>query len=192
MCRWILLPALLLAGSPAWGAPKNAPNVVFILADDLGWSDTTINGTTRFYQTPNLERLRKRGMRFTNAYAASPVCSPTRCSILTGLYPGRVGITGPVCHQPDEREEARLLAKIQEFRELDEATSAKSAGSVGPRGKHVPKYTRLKGWCKSWDDKEKLDSERLAARTVKEFVKVFSLCYRMTSAHSLMNSERRR
>jgi len=113
MSRWFLLPALLLAADPAWAAPQAAPNVIFILADDLGWSDTTINGTTKFYQTPNVQRLAKRGVRFTNAYAASPVCSPTRCSILTGLYPGRVGITSPVCHQPDEREEAKMLAKAR-------------------------------------------------------------------------------
>lgn len=75
--------------------PSEKPNIVFILADDLGWSDTTLNGTTRLYRTPNLERLAKRGMTFRNAYAASPLCSPTRASIMTGLYPGRIGITDP-------------------------------------------------------------------------------------------------
>jgi arylsulfatase A-like enzyme len=71
------------------------PNIVFILADDLGWSDTTLYGTTRLYQTPNIERLAERGMRFTQAYAANPLCSPTRASILSGLYPGRIGMTLP-------------------------------------------------------------------------------------------------
>ena len=70
-------------------------NVVFILADDLGWSDTSLFGTTRLYQTPNLERLAKRGMLFSRAYAASPLCSPTRASILTGQNPARIGITAP-------------------------------------------------------------------------------------------------
>lgn len=74
------------------------PNVVFILADDLGWSDTTLYGTTRFYQTPNIERLAKRGMTFTRAYSASPLCSPTRSAILTGLSPARTGITTPNGH----------------------------------------------------------------------------------------------
>jgi arylsulfatase A-like enzyme len=74
------------------------PNVLLILADDLGWSDTTLYGTTKFYQTPNIERLARRGMVFTRAYAASPLCSPTRASILTGQNPARVGITAPVCH----------------------------------------------------------------------------------------------
>lgn len=76
------------------------PNVVFILADDLGWSDTTLYGTTTLYQTPNIERLSKRGMTFTHAYAASPLCSPTRSAILTGLHPARTGLTAPNCHLP--------------------------------------------------------------------------------------------
>jgi arylsulfatase A-like enzyme len=76
------------------------PNVVFILADDLGWSDTTLFGTTSFYETPHIERLAKRGMTFRNAYSASPLCSPTRASILTGLSPARLGLTAPQCHLP--------------------------------------------------------------------------------------------
>lgn len=76
------------------------PNVLFILADDLGWSDTTLFETTKFYQTPNIERLAKRGMTFTRAYSSSPLCSPTRASVLTGLSPARHGITAPTCHLP--------------------------------------------------------------------------------------------
>jgi arylsulfatase A-like enzyme len=76
------------------------PNVLFILADDLGWSDTTPYGRTKFYQTPNVERLAKRGMLFTRAYSASPLCSPTRSAILTGMSPARTGITTPSCHLP--------------------------------------------------------------------------------------------
>ena len=76
------------------------PNVVFILADDLGWSDTTLFGTTTFYKTPHLERLARRGMTFTRAYSSSPLCSPTRASVLTGLSPARHGITSPNCHLP--------------------------------------------------------------------------------------------
>src|SRR3981081_4406845 len=71
---------------------SHPPNVVFILMDDLGWSDTTCYGST-FYETPNLDRLATQGVRFTNAYAACPVCSPTRASIMTGKYPARLGIT---------------------------------------------------------------------------------------------------
>jgi arylsulfatase A-like enzyme len=83
-------------------------NVVFILADDFGWSDTTLFGTTKFYRTPNIERLAKRGMVFTHAYSASPLCSPTRSAILTGLSPARTGITTPGCHEPQVILEATL------------------------------------------------------------------------------------
>jgi len=76
------------------------PNVIVILCDDLGWSDTTLYGTTTLYETPNLERLAKRGMTFTRAYSASPLCSPTRSALLTGQSPARTGITTPNCHLP--------------------------------------------------------------------------------------------
>lgn len=93
-------PLLLLFAfcHPLFAAAQ--PNVIVILADDLGWSDTTLYGTTTLYQTPNLERLAKRGMTFTRAYSASPLCSPTRSALLTGLSPARTGITVPNCHEP--------------------------------------------------------------------------------------------
>lgn len=68
------------------------PNIVFILIDDLGWRDLSCYGST-FYETPNLDRLAAQGMRFTQAYAASPVCSPTRAAIMSGKHPTRVGVT---------------------------------------------------------------------------------------------------
>ena len=67
------------------------PNVIFILADDLGYSELACYGN-QFNETPALDRLSQQGMRFTNAYAAAPVCSPYRASLLTGLHPARVGI----------------------------------------------------------------------------------------------------
>src|SRR6201999_1133729 len=74
-------------------APHSAKlNVVLILADDLGWKDLGCYGSP-FYETPNLDRLASEGMRFTQAYAAGSVCSPTRASIMTGKYPARVHIT---------------------------------------------------------------------------------------------------
>lgn len=79
--------------------PPPRPDIVFILADDLGWRDLGCYGSS-FYRTPNVDRLASRGMRFTQAYAANPLCSPTRASILTGLWPARIGITAPVCHLP--------------------------------------------------------------------------------------------
>lgn len=80
------------------GQPARRPNVVLILADDLGWMDTETYGS-RFYRTPNITRLAKRGMLFRNAYAANPLCSPTRASILTGQYPARLRFTTPSGHE---------------------------------------------------------------------------------------------
>ncbi len=68
------------------------PNIVFIMADDLGWGELNTYGSD-FNETPNLNKLASQGMRFTQAYAAAPVCSPTRASLMTGQYPARVGIT---------------------------------------------------------------------------------------------------
>lgn len=102
---------LVLAASPlaSRAGDSSRPNVIFILADDLGAHDIACLGST-FYETPNLDRLAKRGARFPNAYAASPLCSPTRSSILTGQYPARIGITAPVCHLPALQLEKRLEA----------------------------------------------------------------------------------
>ena len=68
------------------------PNFIFILIDDLGWKDLGCYGS-EFYQTPNLNQLNAEGVCFTDAYAACPVCSPTRASILSGKYPATVGVT---------------------------------------------------------------------------------------------------
>ena len=68
------------------------PNIVLILIDDLGWKDLECYGSS-FYETPHLDRLAQDGMRFTDAYASCPVCSPTRASIMSGKYPARVGVT---------------------------------------------------------------------------------------------------
>ena len=105
------------------------PNIVFILADDLGWSDTTLYGTTKFYQTPNLARLAKRGMLFKRAYSASPLCSPTRASLLSGQSPARIGITAPVCHVPEVKLEASVQARApanNKARQCESATRFKT------------------------------------------------------------------
>lgn len=100
MTRSLILLSLLVVCCPTAASAADRPNILFILADDLGWSDTTLYGTTKLYRTPNIERLARRGMTFTRAYSASPLCSPTRASILTGLSPARHGITSPSCHLP--------------------------------------------------------------------------------------------
>ena len=71
---------------------KSRPNVLFILADDLGWRDLSVEGST-FYESPNIDRLAKSGMRFTQGYAGCQVCSPSRATIMLGKTPARHGIT---------------------------------------------------------------------------------------------------
>ncbi|MDF1574055.1 MAG: sulfatase [Bacteroidales bacterium] len=87
---WLLFLTLFSCSGPTQSALK--PNVVFILVDDLGWADLGCYGST-FHETPNIDRLAAESMRFTSAYAACPVCSPTRASIMTGKYPARIGVT---------------------------------------------------------------------------------------------------
>ena len=72
---------------------EKQPNFVFILVDDLGWADVKCNYPESFYDTPNIDKLAENGVRFTNAYSANPVCSPTRAAIMTGKHPNRVDIT---------------------------------------------------------------------------------------------------
>ncbi len=86
------LTAGALAGSARLAAAEPRWNVLFVLMDDLGWHDLGPYGNT-FIDTPNLNRFARESVRFTNAYAACPVCSPTRASIMTGQYPARLHLT---------------------------------------------------------------------------------------------------
>ncbi len=83
---------LALGGRMALGQAPKRPNFIFFLVDDMGWRDLGCYGST-FYETPAIDALAKQGMRFTDAYAAGPVCSPTCASIMTGKYPARLGLT---------------------------------------------------------------------------------------------------
>ena len=90
----VALTIILASALPAASLCKEPrPNVVFILADDLGWSDVSCYGQ-KLWETPHIDRLAREGMLFTDAYAASSVCSPTRASILTGKYPHRLHMSG--------------------------------------------------------------------------------------------------
>ena len=89
MKKFIAIAALLFATSLH---ADDKPNIVFFLIDDLGYMDLGCYGST-FYETPHIDALAASGARFTNAYAACPVCSPTRASIMTGKYPARMDTT---------------------------------------------------------------------------------------------------
>jgi arylsulfatase A-like enzyme len=122
----------------AWGAPDlwaaDKPNVVFFLADDLGQRDLGCYGST-FYETPNLDRLARDGARFTDAYAACPVCSPTRASLLTGQWPQRTGITdyigAPTKPEQWKRNTKSLPAPYADRLALDAPTLAKALKAAG-------------------------------------------------------------
>lgn len=88
----ITVASLVLSSCQSHQAENARPNVIFILADDLGWTDLSCYGSS-FYETPNLDKLASEGVRFTNAYAVCPVSSPTRASFQTGKYPARLHLT---------------------------------------------------------------------------------------------------
>jgi arylsulfatase A-like enzyme len=117
-------------GAAAGPAPAAArPNFIFVLIDDMGWRDAACFGST-FYETPGIDRLAAQGMRFTDAYAACPVCSPTRASIMTGKYPARLGLTDFIPGRGEKR--AKLLpAKFRQEMPLEEVTIAEALKEAG-------------------------------------------------------------
>jgi arylsulfatase A-like enzyme len=126
-----VLPSLLWADTEEHN--HRHPNFVFILIDDLGWADLGCYGST-FYETPHIDRLAATGMRFTAAYAAAPICSPTRASIMSGKYPARINTTewfgGP---QPKgyKRNTQLIPARYQDVLPLEERTVAEILKDAG-------------------------------------------------------------
>lgn len=104
-CSLFVLILLLLSQTVH---PDERPNIVLIMADDLGWTDLNCQGNSRLV-TPHLNRLASQGMRFTDAYSAAPVCSPTRAALMTGLAPARLHITN---HLPDQKRFIPENAKL--------------------------------------------------------------------------------
>lgn len=114
------------------GKKVEKPNVVFIMVDDLGWKDVGFMGST-FYETPNIDKLASKGMVFMNAYTASPLCSATRASIITGTYPARNGLTSAAGHLKKTSYTSRLTKSP---RPNQKAIQAISASRIDPN-----KYT---------------------------------------------------
>ncbi len=121
-------------------AETRRPNVVFFLVDDMGWVDSGVYGS-QYYETPHIDRLASRGMLFTNAYAANPLCSPTRASILTGKYPARLGIVaGARRRRSMATNTPRLLPESRRFLDPGEYTLAEALGEAGYRTGHFGKW----------------------------------------------------
>lgn len=112
-------------------AAPSQPNILFILVDDLGYMDVGAYNPATFYETPNIDRLAAEGMRFTDGYAANPVCSPTRYSIMTGKHPSRVDATN---FFSGRRGGKYASAPLHDRMDLEEITLAEA---LKPRGYHT-------------------------------------------------------
>ena len=104
-----------LAASQAAVLPQQKPNIIFILADDLGWQDTGFAGA-KFFETPRIDRLAAEGMIFSNAYSGGPNCSPTRACFITGTYTPRHGIYQPGGQARGDIRYMRLLVPAVNLR----------------------------------------------------------------------------
>ncbi|MFN8219057.1 MAG: sulfatase [Fimbriimonadales bacterium] len=139
-------PLVVLAAAAAFAhlghaapPPKRSPNIVFIVVDDMGWADGSCFGS-KFYQTPNMDRLAQEGTRFTQAYAACAVCSPTRAALLTGKYPARLHITDWI---PGEGAPAKSRFDVPDWQQslpLSETTLAEALKSRGYATAHIGKW----------------------------------------------------
>lgn len=130
---------------------SSRPNIVFILIDDLGWADLGCYGST-FYSTPRLDGLAEEGARFTAGYAAAPVCSPTRASLLSGKYPATVGVTQWIGGHMVGR-----LADVpyQHCLPMSELSLARALQEGGYRTWHVGKWHL--GTRRTWPDRHGFD-----------------------------------
>ena len=140
------LPAILIFATLSIAAGEanqsQLPNIVFILADDLGWHDLGCYGH-EIHETPNIDKLASDGMRFTDGYAASPVCGPTRASILSGKYPSRTGYTHNwLTPNPEERLfwGEGMPRTRHAFMKLEELTLAEALKDSGYQTAFVGKW----------------------------------------------------
>ena len=155
-----LRPSLMIAGLTVAIGPASmasgtrGPNIVVILADDLGWADLGCYGST-FHETPNLDRLARTGMRFTNAYAACPVCSPSRAAIMTGKYPARLHLTDWLPGRPDRPSQRLLRPAIRQQLPLEEFTLAEALKPSGYATASIGKWHL--GGPPFWPDRQGFD-----------------------------------
>jgi arylsulfatase A-like enzyme len=137
--RSLLKLALLAPAATLQSTQQNTPNILFILMDDLGWHDTGPYGNA-FIDTPNLNRLGQESALFTNAYAACPVCSPTRASILTGKYPARLHLTDWIPGRKQWPYAKLLTPAFEQHLPLEETTLAEAVRPRGYRSAAIGKW----------------------------------------------------
>jgi arylsulfatase A-like enzyme len=151
----IAITVAVLAGNKLNATPNNADgekqNVIIFLVDDMGWMDCGVYGS-QYYETPNIDRFAEMGMRFTQAYAANPFCSPTRAAIMTGRYPSRFELTSASAHlpanpdadltPPEKTEPWRKMSPpfIRHFMPLEEITLAEVLKKEGYSTCHIGKW----------------------------------------------------
>ena len=137
ICLALSVFSFALPGVAADKADKK-PNFVFFLVDDLGWGDLGCYGS-KFHETPNLDRLAADGMRFTNAYSACTVCSPSRAAILTGRYPGRLHLTDWIAGH-GRKNPKLLIPKWNKRMGLELTTLPEALKEAGYRSQFVGKW----------------------------------------------------
>ena len=135
----LLISFYLSVMQTSFAGSTHNPNVILFLVDDMGWSDLGVYGSD-FYETPNIDALADKGVRFTDAYAASHVCSPTRASILTGKSPARLKLTEWLPGRPAMDNEALITAPKAAALSLDETTIAEAFKANGYRTAIVGKW----------------------------------------------------
>jgi len=134
--HWLLVVCFVLEVQ-AQNKPK--PNIIFIMADDLGYMDLGCYGNP-YNETPHIDSLAKGGIRFTQAYAASPVCSPSRAAILTGKHPARLQLTNFLVGERTDSLSPVLPAQWQKFLPSSEITLAERLKSLGYQTGMVGKW----------------------------------------------------
>jgi len=145
-----------------WTAPasKRRTNIILIMIDDLGWMDLHCQGNNRL-DTPNIDRLASQGMRFTDAYSAAPVCSPTRAAIMTGQSPARLGLTTHIPDRPQYRpKDAKLLsAKTLNALPLEHVTIAERLKEAGYATGFFGKWHLSRAWLQEGLSEQELRPE---------------------------------
>jgi len=138
----LFLAALTLIGCQGSAKEERPPNVLMIMIDDLGWTDLHIQGND-LLETPVIDRLAAEGMRFTDSYAAAPVCSPTRAAVITGLSPARLAITNHITgDQAQFQPEGATLRAAEMFNHLalDYVTIAERLKTAGYANAFIGKW----------------------------------------------------